>query len=218
MEKIFKGLKMSKQLQILKEENIIHQIYFIRGEKVMLDFELSLLYNVETKALKRAVRRNIDLFPEDFMFEIPRKEFHLLRSQIGTLEDDDVGKGKHPKYLPFAFTEQGVAMRSGVLKSKRAREVNIAIMRTFVRMRKLIDAHKELSIELKKLESRVDKNDEAIEAIFEASLPIRHEKRLGIKDTMKRNEMHCFSFHERIPVRNEFRTPAPLSSPALQRT
>jgi hypothetical protein len=104
----------------------------------------------------------MDIFPGDFMFELNQGEWDNLRSQFGTSRWGGI------RYAPMAFTEQGVAMLSGVLKSKRAREVNISIMRTFVRIRKLIDKHKELAAQLKKLESRLDKNDEAIETIFEA--------------------------------------------------
>jgi hypothetical protein len=150
----------------MNEENIAQLIYFIRGEKVMLDFDLAELYGVDAKYLKRQVRRNINRFPADFMFVLSRDEYRSLRSQIGALEN--AGKGKYAKYLPYGFTEQGVAMLSGILNSSRAVEVNIAIMRTFVRMRKLLETHKELALQLNKLESRIDKNDEAIDTIFEA--------------------------------------------------
>ncbi len=160
---------MSKQLMILKEVNIAQQIYFIRGEKIMLDFDLAFMYGVATKRLKEAVRRNIESFPDDFMFALTGEEMENLRSQIATSSlNGRKTEWGGTRYAPMAFTEQGVAMLSGVLKSKRAREVNISIMRTFVRMRKLIDTHKELAAQLKKLESRLDKNDEAIDTIFEA--------------------------------------------------
>ncbi len=152
---------MSKR-KFLKEENIAQQIYFIRGEKVILDFNLAQLYNVETKHFKEAVRRNIVNFPDDFMFVLTVVEFENLRSQFAT------SSWGGTRYAPMAFTEQGVAMLSGILKSKQAREVNIAIMRAFVQMRKYLETNKELAIQLKKLESRLDKNDEAINRIFEA--------------------------------------------------
>ena len=152
---------MSKK-KFLKEENIAQQIYFIRGEKVILDFNLAQLYNVETKHFKEAVRRNIVNFPDDFMFVLTVVEFENLRSQFAT------SSWGGTRYAPMAFTEQGVAMLSGILKSKQAREVNIAIMRAFVQMRKYLETNKELAIQLKKLESRLDKNDEAINRIFEA--------------------------------------------------
>ena len=179
---------MTKQTLIIKEENIAQQIYFIRGEKVMLDFDLAALYCVPTKRLKEAVRRNIKSFPDDFMFELTPNEMVNLRSQIAA---SSLNAGKKEwggtRYAPMAFTEQGVAMLSGVLKSKRALDVNISIMRTFVRMRKLIDTNKELAIQLKKLESRLDKNDEAIDAIFEAirqlmQPPDPPRKKIGFKN------------------------------------
>jgi hypothetical protein len=135
----------------LKEENLINRIYFIRGEKVMLDFDLAILYGVETKRLKEAVRRNIKRFPKDFMFELSLVEYRSLRSQIATLK-----RGEHSKYLPFAFTEQGVAMLSGILNSDRAIQVNIAIMRTFVQLRKLMSVHNELAEKIENLEKKYD--------------------------------------------------------------
>ena len=148
---------------VLKEENIVRQIYFLRGEKVMLDFDLAQLYGVETRALKQAVRRNRENFPPDFMFVLNRKEVNKLVSQ-----NVIPSKSKFGGAFPFAFTEQGVAMLSGVLKSRRARLVNIAIMRAFVQMRRLIETHRELASQLKKLETRLDKHDEVIQNIFEA--------------------------------------------------
>lgn len=162
----------------LKEQEIVNQIYLIRGEKVMLDFDLALLYQVETKQLKRAVKRNIGRFPEDFMFELTAKEYESLRYQIGTLK-----QGQHSKYLPYAFTEQGVAMLSGVLKSVRAVDVNIAIMRTFVQLRKLIDTNKDLA---KKIDNLEKKYDEQFQVVFDAIRQLIHQenkprKRIGFK-------------------------------------
>ena len=107
---------------LVPREIIEKRIFLIRGQKVMLDFHLAELYSVETKALKRAVRRNVDRFPPDFMFELSKDEYDSLRYHFGTLK-----RGEHLKYLPFAFTEQGVAMLSSVLRSKRAIRVNIAM-------------------------------------------------------------------------------------------
>ena len=112
---------------------IAEQIFFVRGAKVMLGFHLAALYEVETRVLKQQVRRNIERFPEDFMFELAKTEWDSLTSQNVILNG---GRGQHPKYLPFTFTEQGVAMLSSVLKSDKATQVNIAIMRTFVKLRK----------------------------------------------------------------------------------
>jgi len=137
-------------LQILKDK-----IFIIRTTRVMLDYDLAELYGVETKRLKEAVRRNIDRFPEDFMFELTKEEFKSLRSQIATLENK--GRGKYSKYQPFAFTEQGVAMLSSVLRSKKAIEVNIAIMRTFVMLRQYLSDYTDLKKQLKKLEKEMNK-------------------------------------------------------------
>src|SRR3569832_2326183 len=120
----------------------------------MLDFHLAELYGVETKRLKEAVRRNKDRFPDDFMFQLTREEYNSLRTQFATLEK---GRGKHSKYSPLAFTEQGVAMLSGVLKSKKAVAVNIQIIRAFVFLRQYALSHKELAAKLKELESKYDK-------------------------------------------------------------
>lgn len=133
------------------------KIYEIRGKQVMLDFDLAALYQVETKVLKQAVRRNIERFPEDFMFEISNEEYNSLkislRSQIVTLEID--GRGKYPKYPPFAFTEMGVAMLSSVLRSGSAIQVNIAIMRAFVAMRNYLTQASLHSAELAEMRSRL---------------------------------------------------------------
>lgn len=133
-------------------QTIQNKIYAIRDQNVMLDFDLAEMYEVETRVLKQAVRRNIDRFPSDFMFELTKKEYDSLRSQIVTLNED--GRGKHSKYLPFAFTEQGVAMLASVLNSKKAIEVNIQIIRAFVFLRKYALSSKELTEKLKALESK----------------------------------------------------------------
>jgi hypothetical protein len=130
-------------------EHIKNSILEIRGKKVMLDMDLAKIYEVETRALKQAVRRNLDRFPEDFMFQLTKEEWSILRSQIVTLE---VGKGNHPKFLPFAFTEQGVAMLSAVLNSQRAVNASIAIMRAFVMIRQWALTYQELSDKLSDLE------------------------------------------------------------------
>lgn len=149
--------------ELVPAEAVASKIYLIRGQKVILDADLAELYGVETKQLKRQVRRNNDRFPEDFMFVLTRAEYNLLRSQSGTLE-----RGQHAKYLPMAFIEQGVAMLSGVLTSKRANQVNIAIMRAFVRMRELLATNKELAQRLAELEKRLTEHDENFGLVFEA--------------------------------------------------
>jgi hypothetical protein len=144
-------------------ELIKNCILEIRGKRVILDYELAKLYQVETKALKQAVRRNIDRFPEDFMFQLTKEEWKLLRSQIVTLE---IGKGHHPKYLPFAFTEQGVAMLSAVLNSQRAIHASIQIMRAFVLMRQWALNYQELQEKLTDLEKRFGQKFTDIEQVL----------------------------------------------------
>jgi len=138
-------------------------IFLVRGQKVILDRDLAQLYGVTTGNLNKAVKRNIDRFPNDFMFQLTPEEYKSLRFRFGIFK-----KGQHSKYLPYAFTEQGVAMLSSVLRSKRAIEVNIAIMRAFVQLRKMIDSHAELSRKLSDLERKLGDHDEQIQAIFEA--------------------------------------------------
>jgi len=128
-------------------------IYFIRGQRVMLDDDLSSLYGVETKRLNEQVRRNNKRFPNDFMFRLTKKESDALRSQIATSKK---GKGGR-RYTPYVFTEQGVAMLSSVLNSDRAIKVNIAIMRTFIKLRSMISAHKELQQKIGEMEKKYDK-------------------------------------------------------------
>ena len=158
------GHKMQPQMDQLvpKEEFIAGKILVIRKQKVMLDSVLAELYDVETKVLKRAVRRNIERFPEDFMFELTTEDYNSLRCQFGTLK-----RGAHSKYPPMAFTEQGVAMLSGVLRSTVAIEVNIQIMRVFVKMRKLITNYEELLQKIEVLESNALEQNEQIINIYE---------------------------------------------------
>jgi len=143
-------------------ESIAGLIHYIRGEKVILDFDLAALYGVEVKRLKEGVRRNIKRFPPDFLFEVTAEEFKALRSQFASLK-----KGQHSKYLPFVFTEQGVAMLSSILRSERAIQVNIAIMRAFVQLRKFLETHKELALKIEELERTLGVHDENIQLIFE---------------------------------------------------
>ena len=131
---------------------IEQKILLIRGEKVMLDFHLADLYGVETKVLKRAVKRNSDRFPADFCFELSVAEMENLRYQFGT---SSLGYGGR-RYPPYAFTENGVAMLSSVLNSKRAIQVNVEIMRAFVRMREIVSTHRDLQEQIKKLEQKFD--------------------------------------------------------------
>jgi hypothetical protein len=147
---------------LINTDIISTKIYFFREEKVLLDIDLAQLYCVEVKRLKEAVRRNIARFPADFMFELTDEEWQPLRTQIASLKK---GRGNYPKYPPFAFTEQGVAVLSGILNSPRAIETNIAIMRTFVELRKWMQSNKELAAKIKQLEN---KYDEQFKTVFDA--------------------------------------------------
>jgi hypothetical protein len=153
----------SKQLPI-PAERIEKAIFLIRGHKVMLDADLAELYGVTTKRLNEQVRRNLSRFPADFMFQLDGQEASALRSQIATSKEGRGGR----RYLPYVFTEQGVAMLSSVLNSERAIEVNIAIMRVFVRLREMMATHKELAFKLVELEERLEGHDEQIQNIFDA--------------------------------------------------
>ncbi len=153
----------------LSHEVIREKIYIIRGKKVMIDKDLAILYEVSTKRLNEAVKRNIDRFPEDFMFQLTKEEMEnwicqigisnpeekVLRSQFATLE---TGRGKYSKYRPIAFTEQGIAMLSSVLNSKRAIQVNIQIIRIFTKLREMIDAYKELREKVEEMEKNNEVN------------------------------------------------------------
>jgi ORF6N domain len=146
-------------------KHITRSILSLRGQRVLLDAELATLYGIATKVLLQAVRRNLQRFPEDFMIQLTTEEWVALRSQIVTLEP---GRGQHRKYLPYAFTEQGVAMLSSVLNTRRAVAVNIEIMRAFVRLRALLASNSALARKLNELEHKLKNHDEAITAILSA--------------------------------------------------
>lgn len=145
-------------------KRISQSILILRGQKILLDADLAALYGVATKVLVQAVKRNIERFPEDFMFQLTDKERGDLRSQSVTSNEGRGGR----RYAPYAFTEQGVAMLSSVLKSTRAISVNIEVMRAFVRMRELITSNKELGHKLAELERKVSTHDQAIVGILKA--------------------------------------------------
>jgi len=149
-------------MKITSQGEIISKIYIVRGDKVMIDSDLAELYDVETKYLKRQVRRNIDRFPDDFMFEITKEEYADLRSQIGTLK-----QGQHSKYPPMVFTEQGVAQLSGVINSERAIKVNIQIIRLFTKMRMLLMSQKGLILKVEKIEQELKGQSSEIQVLFE---------------------------------------------------
>jgi hypothetical protein len=148
---------------LVPQEIIEQKIFFIRGHKVMLSNHLAELYNVEVRSLIQAVKRNNERFPVDFMFQLTDGEFQNLKSQIVISS-----WGGPRRSTPYAFTEQGVAMLSSVLRSRRAIQVNIAIMRAFVKLREILSAHKELAQKLNELEQKIERHDEEIVAIFEA--------------------------------------------------
>ena len=149
--------------EIVPEEIIQHKIFLVRGYKVMLSPQLAKLYGIETKVLVQSVQRNRDRFPEDFMFQLTDEEFKNLKSQIVTSSWGGVRRAN-----PYAFTEQGVAMLSSVLRSQRAVQVNIQIMRAFVRLRQMVITHKEFALKLAELEQQVSQHEGNIRMIFEA--------------------------------------------------
>ena len=168
--------KSSLPITSVSEETIVEKIYIIRGQKVMLDSDLAEMYGVEVKRLNEAVKRNVARFPDDFMFQLTLNENNSLRSQFATLE-----KGKHSKYLPYAFTEQGVAMLSSVLNSETAIQVNIQIIRLFTKMKQLILDNKDLGMKIEKIEQHLLKNDEEIKTVFV------YLKKLLIQENKPRN-------------------------------
>ena len=160
--------------------SIQNRIYEIRGQRVMLDGDLAALYETETKVLNLAVKRNLKRFPEDFMFQLTREEYESLRFQVETLENygfdksmriqesAKTGRGQFRKYLPYAFTEQGIAMLSSVLHSDKAISMNIAIMRTFIEIRRLAFEQTDLRTRLKEIRERLDEHDVQLNNIYDA--------------------------------------------------
>jgi hypothetical protein len=175
---------------ILKPENVARLVFLIRGEKVMLDVDLAKLYGVTTKALNQAVRRNLSRFPEDFAFQLSKEEFDAMGSQVVTtfstaqnLRSQIVTSSLHGgrRHPPYAFTEQGVAMLSSVLRSSRAVEVNIAIMRTFVQLRRLMDSNAGLARKIEGLEKKYDEKFAVVFAAIKQLIapPEPSKKRIG---------------------------------------
>ena len=181
---------------VLKPENIAQLVLFIRGEKVILDRDLASLYGVTTKALNQGVRRNAARFPADFIFQLTKEEYEASRSQFVTLSSRSpapsklgaaslrsqfvtLKRGQHLKYLPYVFTEQGVAMLSSVLRSPRAVEVNIAIMRTFVQLRRLMETNRDLAHKIDALEKKYDEQFAvvfaAIKELIASPAPVRKQ-------------------------------------------
>lgn len=171
---------------LVPTETIENRILLIRGQKVMLDKDLAILYGVSSKRLNEKVKRNIKRFPEDFMFQLNALEAKMvniqiesLRSQFATLENNEIvsKRGRHRKYMPYAFTEQGIAMLSSVLNSDRAILVNIAIMRAFVKIRNMITFNKDLAKKLSELEHIIGRHDQDIISLFrEINKIVRYEQ------------------------------------------
>jgi phage regulator Rha-like protein len=175
-----------RNVPVIPDEIIINKIYLIRGQKVMLDKDLAEMYGVETKRLKEQVKRNMERFPEHFMFELSHQESESLRSQIATLK-----RGEHSKYLSFAFTEHGVLMLSNILKSKKAISVSIRIIDVFVRIRKALVDITELREAIEDLRKKTDSNTENISLIFQyldrlIEKKTRPRKTIGFMITKKR--------------------------------
>lgn len=156
---------MMKRAELLHiaDEIVMNKIYVIRNQKVMLDRDLAELYGVETKQLKRQVNRNITRFPEDFMFELTKEELMNWRSQFGTSNSENMGL----RHLPYAFTEQGVAMLSSVLNSEKAISVNIQIIRIFTRIRQMLSDNTELRLGIEELRKKTENNTKNIEVVFQ---------------------------------------------------
>jgi len=173
--------KSSHETALLTLDLVERKIYVVRGQKVMLDNDLALLYGVTTKRLNEQVKRNISRFPEDFMFQLTTDELDNLRSQIATSSLKSYG-GR--RYMPYVFTEQGVAMLSGVLNSERAVQVNIGIMRAFVNMRKMLSTNEEVSKKLADIEDKLGNHDEHFKKVFTAirllmNPPSKLDKKIG---------------------------------------
>lgn len=147
---------------VVPDEVVMNKIYVIRNQKVMLDRDLAELYQVETKVLKQSVKRHLKRFPDDFMFEMTESELNNWRSQFVTSKSDRMGM----RYLPFCFTEQGVAMLSGILSSDRAIAVNIQIMRIFTKIRQMLTDNTELRLDIEKIKKKLDNQDKNMEIVF----------------------------------------------------
>jgi hypothetical protein len=152
------------KIYFMELEIIQQKIYEIRGQKVMLDFDLAELYDVPTGALNQGVKRNVERFPEDFMFQLSREEYHSLRSQFVILE----GKGNYSKYNPYAFTEHGVTMLASILKSEKAAKMNIAIVRAFISLRQFALNYKELADQIQEIRLTVEDHSEQLTKIYGA--------------------------------------------------
>ena len=169
-------------MKILK--SIQNRIYELRGERVMLDFDLAILYEVETRILNQAVKRNIERFPSDFMFQLKPYEYESIKFQVEAIQKSSssqivmmaLPQNRTDKYLPYAFTEQGVAMLSGILNSDKAIKMNIAIMRAFVAVRRIILSRGDIKKQLQEIKKRIGNHDENISQLYEALENLLDEK------------------------------------------
>lgn len=167
-------------------QSIQNRIYEIRGERVMLDRDLAALYEVETKVFNQAVKRNLKRFPPDFMFQLNKDEWERVRFQVDALEKSDSlrsqfvtlksGRGQHVKFLPYAFTEHGVAMLSGVLNSDKAVQMNIAIIRAFIEMRRFNIIHTDWKEQIRELKDKISGHDAQLSQIYDALENLLDEK------------------------------------------
>jgi len=170
--------------QQLSVSEIVSGIFYIRGQKVMLDSDLASIYGVETKVLNQAVKRNMNRFPEDFFFQLTHDEWYSLRSQIVTLEISSVrqkrniGRGKFRKFLPYVFTEHGALMLAAVLQSEIAINASIFVVRAFIKLREFLESNQELAKKIEELEARYDKN---FSIVFEAIKQLIHQKNEPVK-------------------------------------
>jgi phage regulator Rha-like protein len=166
-------------------QSIQTRIHELRGERVMLDKDLAALYEVETRVLNQAVKRNIRRFPTDFMFQLTKEEFQALRFQFETSEQNSLksqivtlknGRGQHAKFMPYAFTEQGVAMLSGVLNSDRAIDMHVAIMRAFIEIKKVVLRQNDIKEQMKEIKVRLGEHDVQLNQIYDAMENLLDEK------------------------------------------
>ena len=168
--------------EIVSIEQISGRIYFIRGQRVMLDRDLANLYGVETKRLKEQVRRNIERFPDDFMFELTKNEFEILRSQFATSSWGGL------RYAPMAFTEHGVLMISSVLKNDKAVQVNIQIMRAFIKFRAMLSAHKDLDRKIEEMERKYNNRFQIVFETLDQLINVKDKTKKKIGFTVKEKQ------------------------------
>jgi hypothetical protein len=195
---------MNKGAELIPMERIQNFIFLIRGEKVMLDSHLAELYGVDTGTLNRAVKRNIERFSDDFVFQLEPQEVANLKCQIGISSSEHGGRRRS---IPYVFTEQGVAMLSSVLRSKRAVQVNVAIMRAFVSLRRLLATNEALARKFAELERRLEGHDQAIKSLFNAirelmSPPVKPRREIGFHAIGKEAADDAKTMSKRKPLKN----------------